>query len=67
LPLSVRADRSTAPELGRSREDGPFYARHLARSSFGGRRVQGITETLSLDRFEAGWVRFLLPFHLRCA
>jgi hypothetical protein len=29
--------------------------------------VQGISETLSLDRFEAAWVRFLLPFHLRCA
>ncbi len=69
LPLSVRGERGgPAPEvLGPSLEDGPFYARHLVASSFRGRRVEGISETLSLDRFGAAWVRFLLPFRLRHA
>lgn len=67
LPVSVRAERGSAPELGRALEDGPFYARHLVASSFRGRRAEGICETLSLDRFEAPWVRFLLPFRLRRA
>ncbi|HEU4409252.1 MAG TPA: carotenoid 1,2-hydratase [Polyangiaceae bacterium] len=67
LPVSVRAERGAAPALGRALEDGPFYARHLVASSFRGRRVEGICETLSLERFEAPWVRFLLPFRLRRA
>lgn len=66
LPIAVRAERGEpAPRVGLGLEDGPFYARHLVTSGFRGRRVEGITETLSLERFEAPWVRFLVPFRLR--
>lgn len=67
LPLSFRAERGGKPGLEQILEDGPFYARHRVASRFGGRRVEGIGETLSLERFESAWVRFLLPFRLRRA
>jgi carotenoid 1,2-hydratase len=51
----------------RELESGPFYARALvwAEGESGGRRWLGVHEELSLERFRAPWVRFLLPFRIR--
>lgn len=53
------------PKIVRTLEDTPFYARSLASASFGGRTSVVMHESLSLDRFKQGWVRFLLPFRMR--
>jgi hypothetical protein len=51
--------------------DAPFYARsRLAwRESIAGAdaslNVVAMHESVDLDRFDAGWVRFLLPFRMR--
>jgi carotenoid 1,2-hydratase len=63
----ARAGRSEAGpmELLRTLEDGPFYARSLVSATLGGRRALGMHETVSLERFRAPWVRFLVPFRMR--
>ena len=42
-------------------EDGPFYSRSLLSTHILGERVPAVHESLSLDRFKAPWVQFLLP------
>lgn len=49
--------------LARTLEDTPFYVR----SRLQGERLTWVHEALSLDRFDAAWVRFLLPFRMRRA
>jgi carotenoid 1,2-hydratase len=63
----ARAGRSEAEpmEVLRTLEDGPFYARSLVRATLDGRRALGMHETVSLERFRAPWVRFLVPFRMR--
>lgn len=55
-PGSARVDRTL--------EDTPFYARSLLR--VGDRDASRLLmhESLELDRFRSGWVRFLLPFRM---
>ncbi len=57
------------PRLVRTLEDGPFYVRSVVRARLGERceEVLGVHETVSLERFEKPWVRFLLPFRMRRA
>lgn len=64
LPRSGRSDGATI-EVVQTLEDGPFYARSLVATTLGGRRALGMHETVSLDRFRAPWVRFLVPFRMR--
>ena len=45
-------------------EDSPFYARSVVSASLLGERADAVHESLSLDRFRAGWVRLLLPFRM---
>lgn len=55
---------ATDPRIVRTLEDAPFYARTLLQS--GGADPRFIVhEELSLDRFRAPWVQFLLPFRMR--
>jgi len=63
-PGSVGGPR---PVVQQTFEDTPFYARHQVQTSLGGTLTNGVVETLSLDRFQARWVRNLLPFRLRRA
>jgi carotenoid 1,2-hydratase len=45
-------------------EDTPFYARSVLASQLRGEPVTAMHESLSLDRFRAGWVQMLLPFRM---
>jgi carotenoid 1,2-hydratase len=45
--------------------DAPFYARSLVETRLRGLRVASMHESLSLTRFDARWVRALLPFRMR--
>jgi carotenoid 1,2-hydratase len=51
-----------APEIVRSLEDGPFYARALVETELAGERVAAVHEVLSPARLGQGWVRFLSRF-----
>jgi carotenoid 1,2-hydratase len=64
LPRQTRADPDCVPDVLRTFEDTPFYARSLVRSELGGRPVTTIHESLSLDRFRAPWVQAMLPFRM---
>lgn len=69
LPATAWRLPRTAP-LGASRlvrtlEDTPFYARSLVESRVAGERAIAVHETVSLRRFAAPWVQFLLPFRTR--
>ncbi|MGB0514570.1 MAG: carotenoid 1,2-hydratase, partial [Wenzhouxiangellaceae bacterium] len=59
----VRADDGQA-ELLATWEDTPFYARSLMRARLLGERVTAVHESLSLRRFAAPWVQFMLPFRM---
>lgn len=65
LERKVRGEPGASARLVRTLEDGPFYARTVVATSLGGRPVIGMHEAVSLDRFVAPWVRFLLPFRMR--
>jgi carotenoid 1,2-hydratase len=67
LDLATRCDLGARPTIDHVLEDAPFYARHLVSTSIRGRSVQGVTETLDLDRFDKRWVQGLLPFRMRRA
>ena len=62
--------RATATDNGAARlvqtlEDSPFYVRSLVEGQWLGERAVAVHESLDLQRFSAGWVRFLLPFRSR--
>ena len=64
-----RVDRATrahgTPDVIRTFEDMPFYARSLLTEDRDGHATLVMHESLSLGRFKAGWVRRLLPFRMR--
>ncbi len=61
--LVERSTRShAAPHVVRTLEDTPFYARSVLGVADEPRLV--MHESLCLDRFKSGWVRFLLPFRM---
>jgi carotenoid 1,2-hydratase len=66
-----RATRGEEPGTGaapvrvlETLEDTPFYARSTIATQLLGEPVTAVHESLSLDRFAAGWVRLLLPFRM---
>lgn len=65
LRRPVRVERGAAVRLVRTLEDGPFYTRSLVSTTLDGRPAVGMHEAVSLDRFRAPWVRFLVPFRMR--
>lgn len=65
LPRSVRAAASGAPEIARTLEDTPFYARSAVAMRVGAAGGVAIHESLSLDRFRSSWVKALLPARMR--
>ena len=65
ISRSIRSDAGYRPRVVQTLEDTPFYARSLVSSRLHGEPVTAMHESLSLDRFCAGWVRTLLPFRMR--
>lgn len=69
LPRHLRVGAGEVPRLVQTLENGPFYARssvEIARGRRSGRPLLGVHETMSLDRLASRWVRFLIPFRVRC-
>jgi len=62
----ARTARSDDPQsrVLRTLVDAPFYARSLVAQQVTGWRTTAVHESLSLDRFNAAWVRALLPFRM---
>ena len=67
LDRRIQVGPEAKPELLRTLEDTPFYARSLVRASYLGDSAVGTHETLSLGRFTSRWVQRLLPFRMRRA
>jgi len=67
LDRPVHVDPGTHPELLRTLEDTPFYARSEIAGTFLGERARGVHEALSLDRFKSRVVQFMLPYRMRRA
>ncbi|HEY5310274.1 MAG TPA: carotenoid 1,2-hydratase, partial [Casimicrobiaceae bacterium] len=64
IDRATRTDEGSEASVTRTLEDAPFYARSLVASQLLGKPATAIHESLSLDRFRAGWVRMLLPFRM---
>jgi carotenoid 1,2-hydratase len=64
LPRCTRSDPGTTAQVLRTLEDGPFYSRSLTRSTLLGESLTSVHESLSLRRFAAPWVRWLLPVRM---
>ncbi len=64
IARSARADRTFAPVVSKTLEDTPFYARSLISTRLQGEPTTAVHESLSLQRFSAGWVQMLLPFRM---
>ena len=60
----TRSDRAEDVEVLKTLESAPFYARSLISTRLLGSRALAIHESLSLDRFRAGWVQAMLPFRM---
>ncbi len=59
---AIRCDQGADAHVARELEDGPFYSRSLVRAVQHGVRVTAVHESLSLDRLDAPWARFLSRF-----
>lgn len=60
----TRADLPEAPQVLRTLEDSPFYARSLLTTRLLGQQVTAIHESLDLDRFRHPVVQLMLPFRM---
>jgi carotenoid 1,2-hydratase len=60
----ARSDAGTTARVLRTLEDGPFYSRSVLEAVWQGQPVTSMHESLSLQRFDANWVRLLLPFRM---
>jgi carotenoid 1,2-hydratase len=61
---ATQTDADSTAELLETLEDTPFYARSTIRAQWLGEPVTAFHESLSLDRFDSGWVKMLLPFRM---
>ena len=59
-----RPTRADGADVERTLESAPFYARSVLSARLLGERVTAVHESLSLDRFRAGWVQAMLPFRM---
>jgi carotenoid 1,2-hydratase len=60
----TRVDAGHGAHVVETLEDTPFYARSLLSTHVLGEAATAVHESLSLDRFRAGWVQALLPFRM---
>ncbi|MEE2786746.1 MAG: carotenoid 1,2-hydratase [Myxococcota bacterium] len=61
----TRTDADGTPTVLKTLVDAPFYTRSLIETQLRGESVISMHESVDLDRFSAGWVRFLLPWKIR--
>jgi carotenoid 1,2-hydratase len=64
MAQGTRADIGSAPKITEALEDSPFYTRSVLSTQMLGQPARGVHESLSLDRFSAPWVQFLVPFRM---
>jgi carotenoid 1,2-hydratase len=64
IARATRCDAGQSASVLTTLEDTPFYVRSLISTQLNGQRICAMHESLSLDRFRAGWVRQLLPFRM---
>jgi carotenoid 1,2-hydratase len=64
VPRDTRADAGMQPVVRQTLVDAPFYSRSVLSSHVLGQPVTAVHESLSLDRFRAGWVQAMLPFRM---
>jgi carotenoid 1,2-hydratase len=60
----TRAEAGHSASVAQTLEDAPFYARSVVKTRLLGEDVTAMHESLSLERFRAGWVQALLPFRM---
>jgi carotenoid 1,2-hydratase len=64
IARGTRADVGHDARVIETLEDTPFYARSLLSTHVLGEPATAVHESLSLERFRAGWVQALLPFRM---
>jgi carotenoid 1,2-hydratase len=64
IPRQTRADPGHPPTIIKTLENTPFYARSHIRARLNGTESEALHESLSLTRFSAPWVHFMLPFRM---
>jgi carotenoid 1,2-hydratase len=64
VPRSTRAMPGATPQIARTLEDAPFYARSALSGMFDGAPADIVHESLSLDRFRMPVVQAMLPFRM---
>jgi carotenoid 1,2-hydratase len=64
ITRATRCDADAEPRLLRAFEDTPFYARARIATTIDGERLDGVHETLDLDRFTMPVVQAMLPFRM---
>lgn len=64
IARGTRADAGAPVAVVRTLEDTPFYARSLVAATVRRVGTTAVHESLSLDRFRAPWVQWLLPFRM---
>ena len=67
VPRRTRTDHGASASVQQTLVDAPFYTRSLVRTHLMGESVISVHESVDLNRFSAGWVRFLLPWKIRRA
>ena len=60
LPRTTRADPGYRPKQIKSMLDAPFYSRSVVETMLHGERVQGVHESLDLNRFASPVVKSML-------
>jgi carotenoid 1,2-hydratase len=64
IARQTRADRADSTRVVKTLESAPFYARSLISTYLLGSQALAVHESLSLERFRAGWVHAMLPFRM---
>ncbi len=64
LPRTTRGEPDAPPQVRKTLEDAPFYARSLLEGSYGGEPAAIMHESLSLKRFRLPIVQAVLPFRM---
>lgn len=60
----TQAEAGFTPQVCKTLEDTPFYARSIIETRLFGQRLTAMHESLSLTRFSQPWVQVLLPFRM---
>lgn len=64
MSRNARSDASSLPQVAKTLEDAPFYARSVLSGRLLGEDVMMMHESLSLDRFRMPIVQAMLPFRM---